>query len=312
MKKRHLNPLFILTILVFAFFADFTYAKTDLSISEIDVAFSKQEILENDTIRVYARIFNTGDTDVFGFVVFKDNNKEMAANQAISVRANTYDDVFIDWKAKQGKHDIKVSVINLNPLDENAENDSVTKKDILVDLDTDNDSIGNEKDVDDDNDGLTDEEENKIGTDPQETDTDDDGVSDKIDAFPKEKSESRDTDLDGLGDNKDLDDDDDGIFDQDELFEYGTNALNFDSDSDGLGDKQEIESGTNPIKADTDSDGADDSQDKYPIDPTKWQASLKSATGFFGKNKVYVYLAIGALALLVLYFLFSRRRKRRR
>jgi LPXTG-motif cell wall-anchored protein len=236
----------------------------------------------------------------------------MGSNQAISVRANTYDDVFIDWKAKQGKHEIKVSVINLNPSDENIENNSVVKKDILVDLDTDNDGIGNEKDTDDDNDGLTDEEEITIGTDPQKTDTDNDGVSDKIDAFPKDKTESRDTDSDGLGDNKDLDDDGDGIFDQDELFEYGTNSLNTDSDSDGLPDKQEIEAGTNPTKADTDSDGANDSQDKYPLDSTKWQASLDSVAGLFNGNKTYAYFAMGIPVLLIIYFLFFRRKKRKR
>lgn len=313
MKKRYFNPLFVLAILAVLFFAGFVFAKTDLSISETDITFSKEEILDGDLVRVYARIFNIGDSDVFGHVVFLDNSKEMADPQPISVRTNTYDDVFIDWKAKQGNHDIKASIIGINPSDDNIENNGTIKKGISVDLDSDGDGIGNSKDLDDDNDGLTDEEEIKIGTEPQKADTDGDGVSDKVDAFSKDKTESRDTDLDGLGDNKDLDDDGDGVFDEDELFKYGTNPSNADTDTDGLPDKQEIEAGTDPIKADTDSDGTNDSQDKYPLDPTKWQASLLgSIIGFFGGNKNYAYLAMGIPALLILYFLFFRRKRKRR
>lgn len=307
MEKKYYNSLFVLTALVVLFFAvsaclpaGMVFAKTDLSISETDITFSKEEILDGDLVRIYARIFNTGDADISGQVVFLDNSKEIAEHQLISVKANTYDDVFIDWKTKQGNHDIKASVIGLNPLDDNIENNSAVRKNILVDLDTDNDGIGNEKDADDDNDGLSDEEEAKIGTDPKKSDTDGDGVSDKVDAFPKDKTESRDTDLDGLGDNKDLDNDNDGVFDQDELFKYGTNPLNIDTDSDSLPDKQEIETGTDPIKADAKKQ-------------TFSQASLlDSIIGFFGGNKNYAYLAMGVLALLILYFLFFRRKRRRR
>ncbi|MEK7540907.1 MAG: LPXTG cell wall anchor domain-containing protein [Patescibacteria group bacterium] len=300
MKKKYSNPLFIFTTLVVLFFAVSVFAKTDLLISEADITFSKEEILDGDLVRIYARIFNTGDADVSGQAVFSDNNKEMTSPQLISVRADTYDDVFIDWKAAQGNHDIKVSVIGLNPSDDNIENNSAIKKSVFVDLDSDSDGVGNEKDADDDNDGLNDEEEAKTGTDPKKSDTDGDGVSDKIDAFPKDKTESRDTDSDGLGDNKDLDDDGDGVFDEDELFKYGTNPLNVDTDSDSFPDKQEIENGTNPIKADI---------KKQAL----LQASLlDSIIGFFGGNKNYAYLAVGIPALLILYFLFFRRKRRKR
>ena len=313
MGKKCSNPLFVFVTLVILFFGSFVFAKTDLSISETDITFSKEEILDGDLVKIYARVFNTGDTDISGNVVFLDDNKEMADPQPISVRANTYDDVFIDWRAKQGNHDIKVNIIRLNSSDDNTENNSTVKKGVFVDLDTDSDGIGNEKDADDDNDGLSDEEETKIGTDTKKSDTDGDGVSDQVDAFSKDKTESRDTDQDGLGDNKDLDDDGDGVFDQDELFKYGTNPLNTDTDADNLPDKQEVETGTNPNKTDTDSDGRNDSEDKYPLDPTKWQAGLLgSIAGFLGGNKNYAYLAIGIPALLVIFFLFFRKKRRRR
>ena len=44
--------------------------------------------------------------------------------------------------------------------------------------DTDSDGVGNNADLDDDNDGLTDADEATYGTDPLNPDTDGDGVSD--------------------------------------------------------------------------------------------------------------------------------------
>jgi PKD repeat protein len=51
-------------------------------------------------------------------------------------------------------------------------------------VDTDLDGIPNVIDPDDDNDGLSDEEEAKIGTNPMDTDTDSDGHDDKEDIHP--------------------------------------------------------------------------------------------------------------------------------
>ena len=60
------------------------------------------------------------------------------------------------------------------------------------------------EDVDDDNDGLSDIQENDIGTDPMDSDTDSDGYSDKDDVFPNDPSEWLDSDGDGVGDNSDI------------------------------------------------------------------------------------------------------------
>lgn len=89
----------------------------------------------------------------------------MTDPQPISVKANTYDDVFVDYKFKAGTYDIEAKIINTNIPDDNSENNKVVRKSYFVDLDTDGDNIGNKKDIDDDNDGLSDEEEFKIGTD---------------------------------------------------------------------------------------------------------------------------------------------------
>ena len=159
MKKINAIILFSVILLSFFAYADKSMAKTDLSIAETDVTFSKADPLDGDLIRVYARVFNSGDNDVSGYVVFSSDEKEIANHQPISLKPNTYDDVFIDWKVKAGTYNIKAKIIGLNSIDDNIGNNETIKKDFFVDLDTDGDGIGNKKDIDDDNDDLIDEEE---------------------------------------------------------------------------------------------------------------------------------------------------------
>ncbi len=92
-----------------------------------------------------------------------------------------------------------------------------------------------------DGDGLTDDEESALGTDPNDTDTDDDG----------------------LDDYEEVNAGNDG---------YITNATNPDTDGDGLDDYEEVNEGedtflTDPTLEDTDGDGAIDSEDFDPVDP---------------------------------------------
>lgn len=127
----------------------------------------------------------------------------------------------------------------------------------------DNDCNGYSEDNDTDGDGLNDEEEIAIGTDPENYDTDGDGISDG------EEMTSADTDTDGDGtiDALDTDDDNDGIDTKDETGGYqsqtgtgepldsdgdGTpNHLDLDSDEDGYPDEEEG-------NVDTDGDGMAD------------------------------------------------------
>lgn len=286
------------------------FAKTDLSLTATDIILSKEEPIAGETIRVFARVFNLGDTDVYGFVVFFDNGKEMKDPQPISVKANTYDDVFIDWQFMAGSHNIQAKIVAPSLADENSENDKAVKDNYFVDLDTDGDHIGNNKDADDDNDNLSDEEEISLGTDPLDPDTDGDKARDGIDIFPLDAKEWRDSDQDGLGDNNDLDDDNDGLKDNDELFIFGTNPLNPDSDNDQLLDGEEINLGTNALKADSDGDGVIDSKDRFPLDSAMAQASLaQTLESFAGKLGIPLrYLIAGLGIVLLIFFVFFRRR----
>ena len=78
--------------------------------------------------------------------------------------------------------------------------------------DSDNDGLTDEEEenlgtdpnnADTDGDGLSDGEESTLGSDPNNADTDGDGVNDTADDFPMDNSEWIDTDDDGIGDNSD-------------------------------------------------------------------------------------------------------------
>lgn len=147
--------------------------------------------------------------------------------------------------------------------------------------------------VDSDNDGLTDAEEQNIGTNPNDSDSDNDGLSDgaeinqhrtdpnKQDSDGDGQSDSQelsagtsptvandfDSDNDGLTDSEeqdigtdssDSDSDNDGLSDGDEVNRHQSNPLQRDTDSDGLSDSNEIEIGTNPSEGDSDFDTLSD------------------------------------------------------
>ena len=280
----------------------FVMAKTDLSLAVSDITFSKEEPLAGDKVRVFARVFNVGDVDVYGFVIFSINDKEMADPQPISVKINTYDDVFVDWIVKTGNFNVQAKIAATNPQDENLANDVAVRENYLVDLDSDGDGLGDSKDLDNDNDGLTDEEELVLGTDPFNPDTDSDEVKDAEDAFPLDATEWQDTDNDGLGDNVDTDDDNDGLSDNDELFIFNTNPLSADTDNDGISDKKEIEFGGNFLKP---------NRNEWKI-AGRELASVASAVklGVESGNLLvsWLFAAFGFLSIVLLILNFCRKR----
>jgi hypothetical protein len=125
-----------------------------------------------------------------------------------------------------------------------------------------------------DRDGLTDQTEFDLGTDPNDPDSDDGGVFDGEEVLidgtdPLDPTDDggvdRDTDGDGLSDADeaalgtdplDTDSDDDGLSDGDEVNVFDTNPLDDDSDDDLLGDGDEVYAyGSNPLDQDSDGDG---------------------------------------------------------
>jgi Bacterial TSP3 repeat len=111
-------------------------------------------------------------------------------------------------------------------------------------------------------------------------DSDSDGLFDDQEALLKTDPFNPDTDLDGLNDFQEFDEfgtdpldpdsDDDGLFDGTEILVY-TDPLLADTDEDGLEDGAEIELGTNALVEDTDGDGFLDGEEVAegwdPLDP---------------------------------------------
>ena len=90
---------------------------------------------------------------------------------------------------------------------------------------------------DPDSDGLTNLQENSLGTNPSNPDTDADGLTDGAEvATHRTNPRNPDSDSDGLSD-------------QYEVVTSGTNPNSADTDSDGYSDRNEIASGTNPTAA---------------------------------------------------------------
>ncbi len=106
--------------------------------------------------------------------------------------------------------------------------------------------------IDSDVDGLPDEAEKLIGTDPQQQDTDGDGFSDLLEhRLTISGLDPHDgTDADCAADIDRGDFDGDGLRDCEERF-FGTNVRAYDTDNDGFGDGVEVHFGLNPSIDDT-------------------------------------------------------------
>ena len=113
------------------------------------------------------------------------------------------------------------------------------------------DSEVSKESVDSDGDGLTDDEETTLKTNPNKTDSDGDGIPDN-EEVGDEPSTATDTDGDGIINALDEDDDNDNL---PTLLEgaINTNPLEKDTDGDGLDDATEV-GGNTGIPLDTDND----------------------------------------------------------
>ena len=115
---------------------------------------------------------------------------------------------------------------------------------------------------DPDQDNLSNLDEYKNNTDPNNPDSDGDGLTDGWEVLNGLNPNSTDTDADGLSDwyevinnldPLDPDMDDDGLLDGAEIA-AGTDPRDYDTDHDGMPDFWEVTSGTNPLVNDRDDD----------------------------------------------------------
>jgi hypothetical protein len=181
--------------------------------------------------------------------------------------------------------------------------------------------------VDTDDDGVFDNKELRIGTNPLKADTDGDGLTDgqEVQEYGTNPLE-RDTDKDGWGDASEIekgtnpnaaDSDGDGLNDLDEFTRHKTDPLKADTDGDGLNDGDEVyKYHTDPIRADTDGDTLTDGVEvNLGINPLVtdtdrdfWTDSIDPApANFFVPTGILIFMAA---AVVVATFLVRRRATR--
>jgi len=140
---------------------------------------------------------------------------------------------------------------------------------------------------DSDADGLTDLQEQALGTNPNLPDTDVDGLNDGDEVTLKTNPLAADTDQDAVGDGDEItrktnplnpDSDGDTLTDGDEITRQ-SDPLNPDTDNDGLADNLEVQAGANPRDPDSDDDGIIDGQDLNPLDPQNPALTATAAAG---------------------------------
>jgi hypothetical protein len=195
---RHFGFLFF----CFFFFPFLVQAsgRADLSIERKGISFSEDTLIAGDTVRIYAQIKNIGEVDVAGYVLFYQGGLPIGNSQVISVRADSAaEEVYVDFVVPTGSFNIRAEIKDTDPEDSNSSNNSAITA-LLTPV------------LDDDRDGIVNDEDNCPGTvNPEQTDTD----------------------VDGLGDDCDDDDDDDGLTDGQERV-VGSDSLKTDTDKDGL------------------------------------------------------------------------------
>ena len=176
----------ILPILVFLLIGSSVLAQSSTINAGIvnGLWYSKVPFFAGDQIRIYTALQNQSGFDITGVIQFLDGGI-IVGESDFSVVNGDFIKEWIDWEVTQGYHSISIKIIDAqkHEIDKDPEsiflNLGVLESDEqFADFDTDGDLIGNEEDLDDDNDGVNDDEEIIIGTNPLIADTDNDGISD--------------------------------------------------------------------------------------------------------------------------------------
>jgi hypothetical protein len=189
---------------------------------------------------------------------------------------------------------------------------SISISDCLID--SDDDKEPNLLDLDDDNDGVLDQDDfcspgitdwtsglsndydgDGCRDEDEDQDDDNDGIDDVVDAFPNDSDEWQDTDGDGQGNNRDLDDDNDGLSDSYE-YDLGTDSSLTDTDLDGFSDKEDTFPLDNSEWSDSDGDGVGDNSD-----------FMKTISIYQTQDQLILHTAVIA-GLAILFSIFIRAR----
>lgn len=173
-------------ILFFILFAPISYAGKQINAGFVNgLWYSRYPFFAGEVVRLYAALQNNSGFDIKGKAVFFDKNEKIGGSDFSVVNGRLLE-VWTDWRIAEGNHTISVSIAEAFKVEIGRDPEPITlafasfaQDPLVIETDTDGDHVGNSKDTDDDNDGLTDTEEKNYGTNPLAADSDSDGVSDK-------------------------------------------------------------------------------------------------------------------------------------
>lgn len=279
-------------IIKLAFSIFFLYTLTVGNAFAAEIGFVNNNIwisdptpLAGDVVQIFAVVVN-GDADrLEGEIIFLENltGEQIGSPTAFILNGGGTSNVHsINWTATAGEHQFKAQITNAHTTNSQGDSSPVDNtilsevtQIIYVAVDSDGDGLTddeeeeegtNPNDPDTDDDGIDDGDEINGGTDPTDPDTDDDGDPDGNDPDPTNPDvyTPTDTDGDGIADSTDSDDDNDGLYDWVEgPWGTGTDPLNFDTDDDGVSDGLDdypLDKNKNK-KSDLDNDGIPDDED---------------------------------------------------
>ncbi len=133
--------------------------------------YSSNPFFADQTVRIYTAIYNNNPFDIRGIVEFQDGDQIIGTSNFTALAGRT-EEAWVDWKAPFGEHRLSAVFSKMEKLEIGKEPVPITWEGStmadqpFIDLDTDNDGIGNRTDPDDDNDSILDVVELKNGTDP--------------------------------------------------------------------------------------------------------------------------------------------------
>lgn len=135
------------------------------------VWYAHEPVIAGEPTRIYVALRNNSEHDLTGTVRFTDNGERIGVAY-VSALPGRIVEAWVDWTPGYGEHSVGAALTNaeLHPIGgaviRGEVASTLAQNEVFVDLDTDNDDIPNQKDSDDDNDGVSDEAEIARGTDP--------------------------------------------------------------------------------------------------------------------------------------------------
>ncbi|MCR4278813.1 MAG: hypothetical protein NUV81_02835 [bacterium] len=204
----------VLFLFAFVILAPSANAACSVTLTDGDLIVNPIAPIVDDFVKLYVTVDPNCSLDLEGWVTFRADDSQLGQKPFSYKSSGKPEEVWIGWTPTTAK--TYLIQVDVSSVEEGGIIPASLTRAVLVDVDIDNDGVGDSIDTDDDN----------------------DGVLDVNDDFPLDPSKQTDTDGDGIDNSVDSDDDNDGLYDYKEVV-LQTNPENHDTDGDGAWDKQD-------------------------------------------------------------------------